>query len=101
MRSGSTLYRPNALRASTILTRALGGAYSRALLSALMAISIIAYWLFFGSGYRSMHPSAYELTTALLLSHPATALDAAQEIESYGFLSLAAQHRLLDRLGSE
>lgn len=79
----------------------MGGAFSRALLFGLLAISIFAYWLFFGSGYRAMHPSAYELTTGLLLFHPTTALDAAQAIESEGYLSLAAQHRLLDRLGSE
>ncbi|WP_121498168.1 hypothetical protein [Pseudomonas aeruginosa] len=91
----------DAMRTSSILTSALGGAYSRVLLCGLIAAALFAYWLFFGPGYRAMQPSVYELTTSLLLAHPATASDAALAIESDGYLSIVAQHRLLDRFGNE
>ncbi|MBP7824376.1 MAG: hypothetical protein KA011_04030 [Pseudomonas sp.] len=48
-----------------------------------------------------MQPTAYELTTTLLLTHPATASDASAAIESDGYLSIVAQHRLLDRIDNE
>ncbi|WP_157754430.1 hypothetical protein [Pseudomonas putida] len=48
-----------------------------------------------------MQPTAYELTTALLLTHPATASDASLAIQSDGYLSIVAQHRLLNRIHNE
>ncbi len=91
----------DAMRTSSIITRAFGGAYSRVLICGLISTALFGYWLFFGAGYRAMQPTAYELTTSLLLSHPSTSSDAAQAIESEGFLSIVEQHRLLDRIGNK
>ncbi|PBV09312.1 hypothetical protein CJU35_05520 [Pseudomonas aeruginosa] len=87
--------------ASTTRTSAIGGLYACLLLSGTFATAMFGYWLFFGAGYSTMQPTAYELTTTLLLSHPATADDAALAIESDGYLSIVAQHRLLDRIGNK
>jgi hypothetical protein len=38
---------------------------------------------------------------ALLLTHPATASDASLAIQSDGYLSIVAQHRLLNRIHNE
>ncbi len=87
--------------ASTTRTSAIGGLYACLLLSGAFATAMFGYWLFFGAGFRTMQPSAYELTTALLLTHPATASDASLAIQSDGYLSIVAQHRLLNRIHNE
>ncbi len=55
-------------------------------------------WLFFGSGYQFIHPTAYELTTRTLLSFPETAAEASEVIQAKGYLSIIEQNRLLTKI---
>lgn len=66
--------------------------------AALGWLVLCVVWLFCGSGYQFVQPSAYEFTTRILLSSPETAAEARGAMQAHGYLSIVEQNRLFSRI---